>query len=293
MKAFFAAVTLFAVSAVTSAQKNIVLLDADDRTPVAFAVVRQGEAGVYSDGNGMFETKTFNDGNPVEISMMGYETRRFKIGSADTIYLKAVAINLPEVEVTSAKRELLVINPPATARLIGDWPLGVGTETFAVIIPRKQERKLLKLSIPFLKPRDRDMKRFEGSPVIRVNIYEVEGAGKGARIYSGTAKPIGNPKRSFLEIDLENEGIYLGLNGLCVGVEMVGNIRPDGTLAEDEYYLSPCLTGKKNKDFKISTYFKIVFYSDKPIPITKFINDHMPPGVVVSERNLSIGMVLR
>ncbi len=129
--------------------------------------------------------------------------------------------------------------------------------------------------------------------MVRLNIYEGTEGRIDRKVFATEPIAINKIGKDVIGIDLTGAEVYLGPSGLSIGLEMLGYLNSDGSLTEHESYVRPRLTGQKIKNVQATTYLRNVLNQSGPKPITDILNLSPPSGMVIPERNLAIGLVLK
>jgi|GEM_PF-1813718 len=138
---------------------------------------------------------------------------------------------------------------------------------------------------------------------VKINIYNVEDNLPGKKIFSSEPVAFLMSKKGSVSVDIAEKGVILPQEGLCFGIEMIGEMDENGETIENErVHARPLLTAQSLEDYSTITYRTNTYRtnridSDSQVKY-RSINDSMGivpdlPKCTIENFNLAIGIVLR
>jgi hypothetical protein len=284
-----------------SKAQEVVVADAENRTPIPFVTVKLNEIGLYTNENGVFRTD-LSKSKSLELHHLGYKTLKVNtVDIQDTLFMKPEATMLNEIVINTKGENNIQLKPLRSSRKFKSFILDMAWENIIVLHPNKEILDFFvdEVTVPFQKM-DRWTKKdyLEGTKAfVRINIYEVENNMPSKQIYSSDPIEIHAQDKDEIKLDISELFIQLNEKGLSFGFEFLGyyddNENPiksdDGT----RQYVGTSLTEKTSKLYTATTYIKNIFGEEATFkPLNYFINSYHPGGIKDYDHNLRIGLKL-
>lgn len=307
MKITFIFILLFCISYLndnlysqTVSIKSIII-DNNTSLPLAYVniYVLGTNKGIYSNESGIF-TINIEEKDSLIISHLGYKNLKISTKKInDTIYLIPKIEELEEVILSDNKPIKKIIGNLKKASNFS-WFLVPNQELATIVKPKSAFKNTYidKIHIPLKKIKNLG-KVFKGKnglnnnkmAVFRVNIYTIKNNLPNTKIWSSSPIKFIKNKKEQINIDVSNLLIEFSEKGICIGVEMIGNIDSIGNILKSKKsFIAIKFTNKKSKDFISIPYYKLTF-SDK----TKWlsVNDIIKENSNSSKNySLSIGLTV-
>jgi hypothetical protein len=249
---FFSSFTFLAIS---QNKFSLIVLDSMSKKPISNAIIKTYNNIYYTDSLGLcsFDRNIF-DGKEIEIRCLGYETKQIlkELKPNEVIYLRPKINNLPELDVVSKSRKLILGH---TEKSSSGLTLGDSDIVSTFFANETNTTKFLnKIKIPY---------RTDGKIVskLSIHIYSLDNDKKPDKDLL-EKKMILTPKKEegILELNLTNYKIMMPKEGFYIGIEWISPdnalIRADGTKFENDLYVF--LNKNVNKSL---VYSKSLFYT--------------------------------
>lgn len=279
-------------------QNKITITDSISKEILPYAIITFNDnSSLYSNEKGSFIVK--NDISSFEISYMGYETKKITLKTLkDTIKLNRSIRILNEVIISTRvqKKKINFLKSPNT---FGNYVLKPESEIFTTVIPTFGivDMVIDKVFFSFQKLKlARNKKKLKDElAVIRINIYNLKNELPNELLFSSEAMKINAYEKDLLEVNLKNELLTIGENGLAFSIEYIGNINNKGEFYKtDDLYLRPELAENENEFYKGDLLQKFQLREDKNeiINIVDYWNKTFSEKKKISQRILNISLEL-
>lgn len=222
-------------------QKNTLtskVVDSDTKEPLPYVniIIKDKRTGTFSDENGAFQIE-YLPGDSLIVSHVGYERVTFLIDDiGGVVELTAVPTILSEVTVNPSKKTkkgTLGIDKKKIETYMG------GVLQYAMLVENQEDQigfiKRLHFEVGHSVDRGKENKR---EARIRIRVYEKDPiTGKpGANILKKEKIVAIKPNQKDVHIDISEENISFPLEGLFVGIDILGFVDESGKLIN--YHIS-------------------------------------------------------
>ncbi|MEX2349778.1 MAG: hypothetical protein WD554_02765 [Flavobacteriaceae bacterium] len=281
--------------------QDIIVADAENRTPIPFVTVKLDETGLYTNEKGIFRTD-LSKSKSLELHHLGYKTLKVNtVDIQDTLFMKPEATLLNEIVINIKGENSIQLKPLRSSRKFKSYILAMAWENVIVLHPNKEILDFFvdEVTIPFNK-RNKSTKQdyLEGTKAfVRINIYEVENNMPSKQTYSSNPIEIHAQDKDEIKLDLSDLFIKLSEKGVSFGIEFLGFYDDNDNLIKSDdgtrQYIRTSLTEKASKSYTATTYIKNIFREEATFkPLNYFINNYHPGGIKDYDHNLRIGLKL-
>ncbi|WP_072994495.1 carboxypeptidase-like regulatory domain-containing protein [Pseudozobellia thermophila] len=299
--------------------QEVKIIDAKDRSPVAFATISFGNGlGTFADEDGhfTFSAKKYPDIDTLYISALGYSEKAVLIPRAtptQTVELEPEIAQLAEVIVSAPKKgKFRVRRQKAETHkdIFACWLPTVESE-IAVLFKRHegQVSQISKLYLPVNAESEYKTKgKGKFATIFRVQFYENNNGSPGAGIpYENVVFAMDEKADKVFELDLLSNSIFIPESGLFVSIQVLGYADKEGKLVETKKYreiktargiqkistsfrpLLPFVKGEADQ----RTFVRRIFFNDKKWQV--FDRNYNPNSKLlqIGHRNYGMGAEFR
>lgn len=257
---FFLPLTFFIIATQipSHSQKKYLVLDSLDQKPVDFTFVYCGSISTYSDELGFFYIDC-DKNKEIDLSRVGYKQKRILASSLkDTLFLEPIN-TVGEVTVKEKNRKkrntlwLGFIEEKTTGTF--------RAESEAALFINNPYGTLLKINtvkFTFSTTKFLGTKPTNSiSYIVRLRIYDMGGQGQPNKdLLPKSITSLVNKHQTSVQFDIEEEGIYLPLNGCFISIEFIGFV--------DEWKKFAAKNGKSIYNHKIQFTPRFTKGNQKP-----------------------------
>lgn len=292
MKKLFTIIFLFLYSVKYSQNKELIIIDSISNKPIPFVTIQylNKNLGTYGNENGIFNI------NPKEIDSLklthiSYSEKTVSIKELnDTIFLIPVSIVLKEVLLDNGKKIVKVIDFPRKNGSFGSFPMTSKSEIVTFLIPDKtiQNKEIKEITFKFEKKYNNE---FENNieTATRINIYDSKNKKINKKIYESEVFKINPFKNEKLNIVL-SDNITFDINGIFIGIEIIGDVDINGNFTNKQSILRPVLTENNSKYYKAVTFLRFSYFENQRlISLNEIYKEHVSDKI---KRNLSISFIV-
>lgn len=291
MKKIFFILSLILFKTIYS--QEIIVVDSLTHSPIPFVnVTFNNNNGNYTNENGIIEVNK-NSNNKLRFTHIAYNDYEVNTTEVqDTVKLSTKFVILKEVKILNFREEKKYINLSRKNISFNGWPISPKSELVTLLIPNKNDINSLikKLNFFFIKKRE-NISNHTDKTAIRINLYNstVNSSIK-ENIYSSQVFIINPNIKDQFELDLENEYIEFSLNGLYIGIEVLGDIDNLGNLIKENSYIRPKFSDSNSNEYTSKSFIRNIFdNSSNLISINSIIQ--LTSGKTLN-RYLSLGLTL-
>lgn len=223
---FFALFGLSCLFAQTTLSGTVTDAVTGEGLPFATILSLPGGKGIYTDGSGAFKLKLKSVADSVKVSMIGYESAVLPINGDGplTIALQSKAYTTEAISVRASKGKPEVKRYGNTKySLVTNGYSGMeGTKVVRYLGGDWERSGTLQSVIYRLDGRSGDCEVYARVRIYAANQVGTSGGPGEELLHKSIVFPLKNSKQRY-EIDLSTENINYPPEGLCVGVEFLGN----------------------------------------------------------------------
>ena len=257
-------VLISALLTATSWCQTTVICDSVSKHPIPFATIVNGSDGLYADLNGeAIIPRTFKS---YTVSHIGYRSKTVDNNQKrDTLWMSPAATVLKEVIIKSGIDKQIVLGYPKKNKRMTSLPIKPNLEMITRITPNPDYigLKLKTIQIPLrrVKHYNKTDKLIKGkTSIFRLNIYSLNETDALKLIYQSNYTTFVMSDSDDFMFNLNGEDITL-FDGMCIGVEMIGNIDDNGRFIDDGSYTRPMISPDAPIGYEAESYVKTSFGS--------------------------------
>lgn len=278
-----------------SQETNIaVILDNTEKRPIPFASVYYYLDSIkvgtnYADANGLVNSISKNF-NKVKISSLGFKTTSFSVLN-DSIFLEKDIIQLEAVKVVKIKKEFKTLGYSDYKKKY-QFSMYSGNEICVYIENNYSESKLIK-SLLFNMKNSRN----SAQTAVRIHLYSLnkaENLPDQEILTQDLIYYINKKSKNIVEVDISALNVELPLNGLFVGIELLGNVdettgsfvtddaNPNDTAIAINHLIDKSITFKRDK-FSDNKWYDTSFLKQDVMEIAPENYPNASFGIVILE----------